>query len=1098
MVSADDFLWQPPSTNDGLWANINNWQNAEAVFTATGTTTVSFPPSQIIDRVIIGYSNTPNITLDNIYNIAAIGVGGSGPEPTITTNYFGTSETLALSGAGFIGNPYSLTPITAGMVGLYGTGSLQLNNSASLGFVGIDNYAKLVFTSSTTAGTGGINNYGLVSFEGSSSGDQAAINNHGTIQFLNSATMGPGPGATIVDNAGTLNFYDFSNAYNRSINNEGGQQINFHNHSSADGANISNAGQVNFYDASSAHSAHITVNGAGSGLAFYNFSTSGTSTLDNYTNITFNGSASAGTAEINNHGASSTLTFNNFSTGSASTITNEGSLALHDSSSVGSATITNSGTIDFYDFSTAGSSAITQNGAYSITFHGNSTAGGATITSSGNDAITFVDSATAGTAILNEQGTGMLAFNDNTSAGLAQIDSQGSIYFSEHSSAGQSTIQNHGTLAFLDHASAGASVITNKGSMYLEDNASAENARVNNSHDDSFVDISLTGSGTSIGELSGIGSVYLGSKVLIVGTLGTNSTVAGDIQDGGINGGTGGALIKEGTGTFTLTNGNDYTGGTTVRAGTLELESSGYITDYSALHMQGGTFHLNNPASSSGIDGQVFGQVGFESGASEVGTVLGAGTAAAQSFLVIDQLNSRAAGATGNFSITNLSISGQTAIVIGTGTHSIVDSGGLNASVEHAAGFLDAGFFVNGKSYAWYDPVGSGGAGVRAINYASDSGAHTTGATNSISTSSGYQFVQTTGAVSAQQSGSFTTLELASADTFVLAGGTTLSLQGILGSVNGTATISGGDAIQAAYSSTEGNELVVYTAKGNVLNVNTSILADVLTKSGAGTLNLNGSFNGKMYLNEGGIGTSSIITGDVALNHSSLTLGSGGRVDGNVAVGEGGTISGSGRVNGKITVASGGSTYPGDPQITTAGSIEYQNGSTAQFSIETTGSSSHPPGAGTDYDQFQLTAGTPGTLQIDAGTTTLQLNLSATSLAALQSNAQNNITDLYFVFNLGSGTSSGEFTQLTLTEGANTYTNAITGGVATFAGLGLEFDLSYTASQSGNSLTGGNDVGFSVVAAVPEPGTWALMIVGFGLLVALRSRFAGKALVIES
>jgi len=1093
IASADDFLWQPAPSNDGIWGNVDNWENAEAVFTGTGTTTVSFPPSQIIDRAIIGYSSTTNITLDTIYNIDSIGVGGSSGEPTITTDYLGTSETLALSGAGFIGNPYSITPITAGSVGLFGTGSLQLNNSASLGFVAIDNYATLVFTSSTTAGTGGINNYGMVSFEGNSSGDSAPILNRGTMQLLNNAILGPGNGVTVMDNAGTLNFYDFSNAYNRTINNEGGQFVNFHNRSSADGSNISDAGQVNFFDSSTARNAHITVSGTGAGLSFYNFSTAATSTLDNYANTTFNGRSTAGTATINNHGSSSTLTFNTFSTAGASTISNEGSLAFRDSSSAGSAIITNRGTIDFYDLSTAGSSTITQNGSNSVNFHGSSTAGGATINSLGSDSITFFDNTTAGTAILNNQGTGTLAFHNNSSAESAQISNQGSLYFMDHATAGQSAIENHAMLVFQDHASAGSSVITNKGTMYLENLATAVNASVSSSHSDSVVDISFSEGGTAIGELWGQGSVYLGSQTLTVGTLGTDSTFIGDIQDGGLNGGTGGALIKEGTGTFTLAGGNDYTGGTTVRAGTLEVDSSGNISDYSDLHMQGGAFHYYNPASSSGLGGQIFGQVGFESGASEVGTVLGTGSASAQSFLVIDQLNSRGAGATGNFTISNLSANGQTAIVIGTGTRSIVDGGGLNTSVEHAAGFLDAGLFVNGNSYAWYDPVGSSGPGVRAINYAGDSGAHTTGATSSISTSSGYQFVQTTGAVSAQQSGSFTTLELASADTFTLAGGTTLSLQSILGSANGTATITGGDAIQAAYSSTAGNELVVYTAKGNVLNIDTTVLADVLTKSGAGTLNLNGSFNGKMYLNEGGIGTSSVITGDVALNHSSLILGSGGRVNGNVNIGEGGSFSGSGTVNGKITVASGGSTYPGDPQITTAGSVEYQAGSTAQFSIETTSSSPHPPVAGVDYDQLQLTAGTPNELQIDAGTTTLQLNLSATSLAALQSNAQNNINDLYFVFNLGSGTSSGEFTQLTLTEGANTYTDTITGGMATFAGLGLQFNLSYTASQSGNSLTGGNDVGFSVVVAVPEPGTWALMIVGLGLMAALRSRFTGRA-----
>ena len=87
---ADDFLWQPADSNDGLWSNPANWENAAAVFSGTGTTSVTSPPSAINDIAIVGYSNTPNITLTANYNIASIGVGGSGPEPTLGTSY-GTS-----------------------------------------------------------------------------------------------------------------------------------------------------------------------------------------------------------------------------------------------------------------------------------------------------------------------------------------------------------------------------------------------------------------------------------------------------------------------------------------------------------------------------------------------------------------------------------------------------------------------------------------------------------------------------------------------------------------------------------------------------------------------------------------------------------------------------------------------------------------------------------------------------------------------------------------------------------------------------------------------------------------------------------------------
>lgn len=92
---------------------------------------------------------------------------------------------------------------------------------------------------------------------------------------------------------------------------------------------------------------------------------------------------------------------------------------------------------------------------------------------------------------------------------------------------------------------------------------------------DGMFDISQTTNGASIATLSGAGLVTLGGQTLTL--TAANSTFAGHIVDGGLGGGSVGALTI-GAGTETLTGVNGYTGVTTAAAGaTLAMAGSGYI-----------------------------------------------------------------------------------------------------------------------------------------------------------------------------------------------------------------------------------------------------------------------------------------------------------------------------------------------------------------------------------------------------------------------------------------------------------------------------------------------------------------------------------------
>jgi fibronectin-binding autotransporter adhesin len=97
------------------------------------------------------------------------------------------------------------------------------------------------------------------------------------------------------------------------------------------------------------------------------------------------------------------------------------------------------------------------------------------------------------------------------------------------------------------------------------------------------------------GAIAGSGFFWLGSNTLTVGSANTDTTVSGVIQDGGAAGGTGGSLVKTGTGTLTLSGKNTYTGSTTVLNGTLQAGAVDTFSPDSAIDVTAnGTLDLNN------------------------------------------------------------------------------------------------------------------------------------------------------------------------------------------------------------------------------------------------------------------------------------------------------------------------------------------------------------------------------------------------------------------------------------------------------------------------------------------------------------------------
>ena len=127
--------------------------------------------------------------------------------------------------------------------------------------------------------------------------------------------------------------------------------------------------------------------------------------------------------------------------------------------------------------------------------------------------------------------------------------------------------------------------------------------------------LDLDGFDVAIGSLAGAGNATLGANSLTTGNANTNTTFSGVLS------GAGGKLVKTGTGIFTLTGSNSYTGGTTVNNGTLQLGNSKALGT-GGLTVNGGTLDLHgNSVSVPGFSGAGGSITNMASGTSTLTTV---------------------------------------------------------------------------------------------------------------------------------------------------------------------------------------------------------------------------------------------------------------------------------------------------------------------------------------------------------------------------------------------------------------------------------------------------------------------------------------------
>jgi len=273
------------------------------------------------------------------------------------------------------------------------------------------------------------------------------------------------------------------------------------------------------------------------------------------------------------------------------------------------------GEIQFFDNSMAGAAAVEadkgQNGggAGQVSFFDNSSAGEAQVVN-----IAGAGASAPGVTMFYDQATAESAIVTNYGASTAGVEG-GTTFFLGSSTAGDSTILADGSIA--DGAGGGTVIFSDTssaGNAHLSATAGHENGSFQFRGDSTGGTALLFGTGdlviadhnppgVTIGLIEGSGNVFLGSNELTVGT--SNNTDFGTTYYGTIQG-SGGSLMKIGTGLVTLIGANTYTGSTTINGGALATNN----TTGSAT----GTGPVNLIAGNLGGQGIIAGPVTIGSG----------------------------------------------------------------------------------------------------------------------------------------------------------------------------------------------------------------------------------------------------------------------------------------------------------------------------------------------------------------------------------------------------------------------------------------------------------------------------------------------------
>ena len=279
------------------------------------------------------------------------------------------------------------------------------------------------------------------------------------------------------------------------------------------------------------------------------------------------------------------------------------------------------------------------------------------------------------------------------------------------------------------------------------------------------------------------------------------------------------------------------------------------------------------------------------------------------------------------------------------------------------------------------------------------------------------------------------------------------------GTVNGTVNLTGTSTLRSSSTLTLNSSL---TVSGTANQITTGVIAvNGVTTINSGAV-LSAGINGTLA------GAGSVIDNGTFIVNGFANQG--------IAVNNGGILAGTG-TTGNVVLSSGGTVAPGNDSLSTGIlNVGYLNmASGAHLSIKIGGSV-----AGTGYDQVA----TAGALALNGDLQGSLINGYASSIVAGTSGA-GYLDGSTFYLTLGASFTTGALTNV----GAPTGNALAAGGQGEIFIGGVDFAVFYNAT-GGSSLTGGNDLALLAVA-VPEPGTWVMLLAGFGMLISFQ-RLRGR------